>query len=136
MATVFHETNQIDVKHIFQKLREEVEQAAAREDLDKLYKRTGYMITLTHAIPEQEYQHNSGNDQRRQAEDEFTKTIRKINEQAKKIGTEANYNEMWDELNVNNNTADDDNLLDSKVVEEDVSKHIDEAVKLQQGRGL
>ncbi len=133
MATVTHETNQIDVKHIFQKLREETEQAASREDLNRLYKRSGYMITLTHAIPEQEYH---GHDQRRQAEEEFTKTVRKINEQAQKLGTEANYNEKWDELNVNNNTAEDDNVLNAKVVEEDVSKHIDEAVKLQQGRGL
>ena len=136
MTTVTHETNQIDVKHIFHKLREEVEQAASREDLDKLYKRTGYMITLTHAIPIQQTYGNHLEEQRHLAEEEFTKTVRKLNEQAKKLGTEANYNEKWDELNVNNYAAEEDSLLEPKVVEQDVEKHLDEAVKLQQGRGL
>jgi hypothetical protein len=137
MATNTHEANQIDIRHVFQKLREEVEQTASREDLDELYKRTGYMITLTHAIPTQDNKYSDSlNTQRRLAEEEFTKTVRKINDQAKKLGAEANYNEKWDELNVNNNTAEENSLLESNVVEQEVDKHLDEAVKLQQGRGL
>ncbi len=136
MATVTHKANDIDVKHIFQKLREEAEQAASREDLDKLYKRTGYMITLTHAIPEQEYHDTEHAAQLRMVEGEFAKTVHKINEQAKKLGTEANYNEKWDKLNVNNYASEQDGLLEPKTVEHEVEKHIDEAVKLQQGRGL
>jgi hypothetical protein len=127
-------TNQIDVKHIFQKLRDEVEQVTSRENLDKLYKRTGYMITLTHSIPIQENYSGPLTAQRRMAEEEFTKTVRKINEHAKKIGTQADYNEKWDELTINNE-AEEADQLEAKSADDQVVNRLDEATKLQ-GRGF
>ena len=42
----------------------------------------------------------------------FAWTVRMINRQAKKIGTEADYNEKWDELATNGYETEDENLLE------------------------
>lgn len=92
------EVNQIDLDRIFREIREDVEKATSREELNELYKQTGYMITLTHATPINEKFDRTIKLQRRFAEEEFARTVRKINSRAKELGSEANYNEKWDEL--------------------------------------
>jgi hypothetical protein len=104
------EVNKIDLRRIFRELREDVEKATSRKDLTELYKRTGYMITLTHATPIDEKFDRTIKIQRGIAEREFARTVRKINNQAKKIGIEANYNERWEELATNGYEAEDEDL--------------------------
>ena len=63
--------------------------------LTELYKRAGYLITLTHAPS---WEQKFGNDAvtlRRVGEDEFRKTAHKINRRAVKIKTDADYDEKW-----------------------------------------
>jgi len=104
------EVNKIDLRRIFRELREDVEKATSHKDLTELYKRTGYMITLTHATPIDEKFDRTIKIQRGIAEREFARTVRKINSQAKKIGIEANYNERWEELATNGYEAEDEDL--------------------------
>jgi hypothetical protein len=69
--------------------------AKSRPALTELYKRAGYLITLTYA---RSWEQKFGNDAvalRQVGEDEFRKTAHKINRRAIKLGTEADYDEKW-----------------------------------------
>jgi hypothetical protein len=104
--------NKIDLRQTFRQIREDVEKATSRKDLTELFKRTGYMITLTHATPIDEKFDRTIKTERGIAEREFARTVRKINDRAKKIGTEANYNEAWENLATNGYEAEGENLLE------------------------
>ena len=106
------EVNKIDLRRIFREIREDVESANSREALTELYKQTGYYITLTHASPIDEKFDKNIKTQRGIAEREFARTVRKINQRAKKIGTEADFNESWDQLATNHYEAEGRNLLE------------------------
>ena len=106
------EVNKIDLRHIFREIRKEVEQATSRQALTELYKQAGYMITLTHATPINEKYGGPVKVQRRIAEREFAAAARKINDQAKKIGIQADYNENWETLATNGYEAEGENLLE------------------------
>jgi hypothetical protein len=83
------------MRHIFREIRRDVAQAQSRPALTELYKRAGYLITLTHAPS---WEANFGPDARRLArvaEGQFASTARKINRRAEQIGTEADYDEKW-----------------------------------------
>ena len=83
------------LKKIFTEIRQDVDKAKSRPDLTELYKRAGYLITLTHA-PSWEQKFGKESSQMREvAKDEFSATARKINRQAKKIGTDADYDDKW-----------------------------------------
>lgn len=112
------EVNKIDLRQTFRQIREDVEKATSRKDLTELYKRTGYMITLTHATPIDEKFDRTIKIERGIAEREFARTVRKINQKAKKIGTEANYNETWEALATNGYEAEGENLLEPQSTEE------------------
>lgn len=88
-------SSKTDLKHVFQAIRGNVGQARSRQSLTELYKRAGYLITLTHAPSWRESFGRKASDLRRTAEDEFSTTARKINRQARAIGTDANYDEKW-----------------------------------------
>src|SRR4029079_4057348 len=88
--------NQTDLRRTFDEIRQNVEKAASQEDLTELYKKTAYMITMTHASPVVETFDPEMRRRREFTEKEFARTIRLINEQAKKIGLEADYNEDWE----------------------------------------
>src|SRR5689334_1081564 len=102
-----------DVRRTFKEIREATEKAATREDLTELYKQTVYMILMTHSTPlnekDREMKHR-----REAAEREFTRTVRTINRQAKKIGVEADYNEDWEKISTNGYETEDDNLLEAE----------------------
>ena len=103
-----------DLRRIFREIREDVENATTRENLTELYKRTGYMITMTHATPLEE-KHDRDMKQRREiTESEFARTVRVINNRAKEIGTDADYNENWDGLASNGYEAEGENLLEAE----------------------
>ena len=83
------------MKRIFTEIRRDVASAKSRPALTELYKRAGYMITLTHAPSWEEKFGRDAAGLRHVGEEEFQKTARKINRQAAKIGTEADYDEKW-----------------------------------------
>jgi hypothetical protein len=114
MTTDTHidEVTKTDLKHVFNEIREDVEKATSRQELDELYKRTAYMILMTHATPLEDKTDREMGRRREITERDFARTVRLINQQAKKIGTEANYNEKWEELSTNGYEADSDSLLE------------------------
>lgn len=89
--------NKTDLKEVFSEIRKDVEDANSRSDLTELYRRAGYLITLTNASSWETKFGDEIDDIRDVAEDEFAKTARKINSQAEKIGTDADYDEKWGE---------------------------------------
>ena len=83
------------LKDIFREIRQDVQAAKSRQGLTELYKRAGYLITLTHAPSWEEKFGRRSASLRRVAEEEFGTTARKINRRANAIGTEADYDEKW-----------------------------------------
>ncbi len=86
-----------DLRKTFHDNRIEVESARSREDLTELFKRAGYLITLTYAPAWKEKFGKEAADLRLIGEAEFTTTARKINQRAAQIGTNADYDEKWGE---------------------------------------
>ncbi len=89
--------NKTDLREVFSAIRDDVEQAKSREALTELYRRAGYLITLTHAPSWREKFGDEADDLRDEAEQEFAKTARAINRRAEAIGTEPDYDEQWGE---------------------------------------
>ncbi len=83
------------MKKIYVEIRRDVDKAKSRPDLTELYKRAGYLITLTHAPSWEERFGKDASKQRRVAKEEFGTTARKINRRAEAIGAEADYDETW-----------------------------------------
>jgi hypothetical protein len=80
---------------VFREIRRDVDEARSRSGLTELYKRAGYLITLTHAPSWKEKFGRESSSLRRVAEDEFGTTARKINRRAQALGTHADYDEKW-----------------------------------------
>ena len=101
MATNRHIYGEINsktgMKNVFLAIRNDVERAGSRPALTELYKRAGYLITLTHAPSWKEKFGKEAGGLRKVGEEEFAKTARKINSRAKQIGAEADYDEKWGE---------------------------------------
>jgi hypothetical protein len=87
--------NTTGFKRVFTGIRRDVDSAASRPALTELYKRAGYLITLTHAPSWQEKFGKKASGLRKVGEEEFRKTARKINRRAAQIGTETDYDEKW-----------------------------------------
>ena len=85
----------VRLKKIFLEMRHDVEEAKSRPTLTELYKRAGYLITLTHAPAWEEKFGKEVTALRKVAKEEFATTARKINHRAAQIGTEADYDETW-----------------------------------------
>ena len=100
-----------DVRHTFEDIRNVLEKAQSKEDLTELYKQTVYMILMTHSSPVNE---NDREMKRRRAtaEREFSRTVRMINRQAKKIGVEADYSEDWEKISTNGYETEDKDTLE------------------------
>ena len=120
MATDIHidEVTKTDLRHVFNEIREDVEKATSREGLTELYKRAAYIILMTHATPLADKSDREMGRRREITERDFAQTVRMINGQAKKIGTEADYNAKWEELSTNGYEADSASLLEPKNVDE------------------
>jgi hypothetical protein len=93
-------SDRTDLNRTFKEIGEALEKAQSREDLTELYKQSVYMILMTHSTPLDE-KDQAMKKRREVAEKEFTKTVRMINEQAKKLGVDADYNENWEKLATN-----------------------------------
>ena len=83
------------MKRVFTDIRRDVDAARSRPALTELYKRAGYLITLTFAPSWAEKFGREASGLRRVGEDEFRKTAHKINRRARTLGTDANYDEKW-----------------------------------------
>ena len=83
------------MKRVFTEIRRDVEAAGSRPALTELYKRAGYLITLTHAPSWHEKFGRDAKALQKVGEDEFRKTARKINHKAAQIGTQADYDDRW-----------------------------------------
>jgi hypothetical protein len=101
-----------DRKHVrrtFKEIRDVLEKAETKEDLTELYKQTVYMILMTHSSPLNEKDREMKR-RRETAEHEFSRTVRLINRQAKKIGVETDYSEDWQNISTNGYESEDENL--------------------------
>ena len=87
--------NKSDLKKVFSEIRDDVEKADSRPALTELYRRAGYLITLTNASSWEKKFGDEIDDIRETAEEEFSKTARKINRRAEEVGTDADYDEKW-----------------------------------------
>jgi hypothetical protein len=87
--------NKTDMEKVFSAIRGDVEQANSRPDLTELYKRAGYLITLTYAPSWEEKFGQDARKLRKLGEEEFRQTAKKINRKAEQIGTKADYDEKW-----------------------------------------
>jgi hypothetical protein len=87
--------NEADLQRVFTDIRRDVANADSRPALTELYRRAGYLITLTYSPSWEEKFGASDGALRKIAEEEFRKTAREINSRAGQIGTEADYHETW-----------------------------------------
>ena len=87
--------NKTGMKRVFTDIRRDVAGAKSRPALTELYKRAGYMITLTYAPSWREKFGREAGSLRHLGEAEFRRTAHKINRQAKAIGTAADYDDKW-----------------------------------------
>lgn len=84
------------MRQVFIDIRHDVENAKSRPALTELYKRAGYLITLTYAPSwEEKFGRGEAAALRAVGEEEFSRTAREINHRAAEIGTEADYDEKW-----------------------------------------
>jgi hypothetical protein len=64
-------------------------------DLTELYRRAGYLITLTYGPSWDKKFGNEAEVLRESVASEFTKTAHKINSQATRLGTYPKYDDKW-----------------------------------------
>ena len=83
------------LKKVFMDIRRDVSSAKSRPALTELYKRAGYLITLTHAPSWEKKFGKDASALRMTGKEEFHKTAKKINSRAKQIGTDADFDEKW-----------------------------------------
>jgi hypothetical protein len=83
------------MKRVFASIRRDIDKAASRPELSELYKRAGYLITLTHAPSWETKFGKQAGTLRTVGKEEFSKTARKINRRAAQIGTDADFDEKW-----------------------------------------
>lgn len=108
------ESDPTDVRGRFKEIRSALDQAQSREHLTEIYKRSVHMILMTHSSPLNEKVDRDLKRRRETAEREFTRTVRLINKQAKKIGTEADYDEDWNNLATNGYETEGENILEAR----------------------
>lgn len=90
--------NKTDIKHIFSLINKDVDNANSRDALTELYKRAGYLITLTYAPSWDKKFGGDARDLRDAAGKEFRKTAHHINKRAEEVGTDADYDEQWGKM--------------------------------------
>ena len=90
-------SDRTDLNRTFKEIREALEKAQSHEDLTELYKQTVYMILMTHSTPVDEKDEKMKR-RRESTEQEFARTVHMINERAKELGVEADFDEDWEKL--------------------------------------
>jgi hypothetical protein len=87
--------DEADMRRVFKEIRRDVAEADSRPILTELYRRAGYLITLTYAPTWEEKFGGAATQLRVLAEEQFGITARRINRRAGLIGTAADYHERW-----------------------------------------
>ena len=87
--------NKTDPKKVFVDIRRNIDEAGSRPALTELYKRAGYLITLSYAPSWKKRFGDDSGSLPALAEDEFATTARQINRRAKQIGAKPDYDEQW-----------------------------------------
>ena len=82
-----------DVDRIFAAIRADVGAAQSRADLTRLYRRAGYLVTLTYSRPWRVKFGDQLPNLREEARREFEATVQAINRRAQGLGLEADYDE-------------------------------------------
>jgi predicted DsbA family dithiol-disulfide isomerase len=108
------ESDPTDVRGRFREIRETLEQAETQEELTELYKRSVFMILMTHSTPLDEKADPELKRRRETTEKEFARTVRMINRRAKKIGAEADFSEDWRQMETNHYETEAENLLEAQ----------------------
>ena len=83
------------LRKVFTEIRKDVSEAKSRPALTELYRRAGYLITLTHAPSWKEKFGKEAGTLRQVGEKEFASTAKKINSRAKAIGVKGDFDETW-----------------------------------------
>jgi hypothetical protein len=107
------ESDPTDLRGRFREIRKALEQVGSREELTELYKRSIFMILMTHSSPLDEKDREMRR-RRETTEREFARTVRLINRKAKKLGVEADYNENWESLATNGYETEGENLIEAR----------------------
>ena len=102
-------SDRTDLNRTFKEIREALEKAQSHEDLTELYKQTVYMILMTHSTPVDEKDEKMKR-RRESTEQEFARTVHMINERAKELGVEADFDEDWEKLATNGYRTEGENL--------------------------
>ena len=84
-----------DLKKVNEMIRKDVARAKNRTRLTTLYRRSLYLVTLSFGSSWKIAFRGKITNMRKTAKDEFARTARAINRQAKEIDTEANYDTKW-----------------------------------------
>jgi hypothetical protein len=103
-----------DPRGRFKEIREEIEKTQSQEELTELYKRSVYMILMTHSSPIDEKTDRDLKRKREMTEREFARTVRMINRRAKKLGVEPGYDDDWKNLATNGYETEGENLLEAQ----------------------
>jgi hypothetical protein len=105
-----HINDEADMRRVFKDIRRDVTQAESRPILTELYRRAGYLITLTYSPSWAEKFGRKARQLRQVAENEFRITAQRINRRAEQIGTTADYHETWGQRERDLNRAIGPNL--------------------------
>lgn len=87
--------NATDLRNIFKMIRRDVDEAESRAALTELYRRAGYLATLTNSPAWHTKFGRELPQLRRIAEEEFARTVRKINARARQIDVDPDYDDKW-----------------------------------------
>lgn len=113
-----HDKNDVnprtDLRGTFREIRDRVDTASTKEELTELYKRSVYMILMTHSSPLDEKADKEIKRKRETTEKEFSRVVRMLNRRAKKIGVEPEYSEDWKSLSTNGYETEKENLLEAQ----------------------
>ncbi|HTT40277.1 MAG TPA: hypothetical protein VMH32_21705 [Burkholderiales bacterium] len=90
-----HINGESDMRRVFKDIRQDVAEADSRPMLTELYRRAGYLITLTYAPSWEEKFGREALELRKVAENEFRVTAQLINRRAEQIGSAADYRDTW-----------------------------------------
>jgi len=93
-----HVKDKADIDRIFAEIRDDLGHAQSRATLPELYRRAGYLITLTYASSWDKRFGDKAASLRLEAEADFRKLVKSLNAHAGTIGETGDYDENWGKM--------------------------------------
>ncbi len=93
-----HVEGKADIDRIFAEIRDDLGHAKSRATLTELYRRAGYLITLTYAPSWDKRFGDKAASLRHEAEADFRKLVKSLNAHAETIGETGDYDENWGKM--------------------------------------